>query len=84
MNYKEVLNDKTYYKIVNFFKEHPNSVETAEGISDWLEVNNVKKVNEALEKLSKLNILVKHESVGVNGYGLTQDKKINKKIDKYL
>lgn len=84
MDYKKILSKEINSKIIKFFKNNPNSVETVDGIKGWLEVENRITIQRALEKLSELGVLAKHESTGVNGYGLTQSEEVNEKINNYL
>ncbi|MCM8778772.1 MAG: hypothetical protein NC898_05880 [Candidatus Omnitrophica bacterium] len=70
-------------KIILFFRENPQAVDSVRGISTWL---NLKSgiARKYLEELVKDNILIAHRGATTTGYAYTQDEDILKRIEEYL
>lgn len=78
-----ILRSPIKKKIILFFRENPQSVESVRGISTWLNLK-PEKVKKALEELVKDGILIAHRGATTTGYAYTQDKDILNYIEKYL
>ncbi|MFC1666667.1 hypothetical protein ACFL0P_02180 [Candidatus Omnitrophota bacterium] len=81
-NIKHLFKNEIMKKVLLFFNENPNSIDTAKGISIWVGCD-ADKVQGALDKLVEENILVNHKSSSTNAYSYTNKKDIVKKIEKY-
>ncbi len=83
MDMEKILNSNVYFKILNFFNENPNSIDTAKGISIWTGIppDITKK---SLKQLSKLKLIIEHSTLSTLGYSYTQDKSILEKIKKWI
>ena len=62
-------------EIIKFFQENPTCIDTAKGISVWINQDMI-KVRKALTDLVRHNILIAHKVTSTTGYSYTQDKKI--------
>ncbi|MDO8603032.1 MAG: hypothetical protein Q7O04_04190 [Candidatus Omnitrophota bacterium] len=82
-NIKHLFKKGLSGKILLFFNENPNCIDTAKGISLWIggDINNTQKV---LNQLVKEGIIVCHRTASTNAYAYTNNKEIIKKIEKYL
>ena len=59
-------------RILRFFQEHPQAVETVRGIATWVGVES-ELISEALKELLEKRWLTADETSAVTGYALTQD-----------
>lgn len=83
MEMNEVFKSPLRVKIVKFYKENPNCIETSRGIAVWVGVDR-RKAKKALEELARANILLAHRTQVATGYSYTQNMTITKNIDRYL
>lgn len=70
-------------KILLFFNENPHCIDTAKGISLWIN-SDACEVQRALNLLVKEKILVNHKTVSTSAYAYTNNRDMLKKIEKYL
>ena len=82
-NIKRLLKNDAARKILFFFNENPNCIDTAKGISLWIggDVNNIQK---ALNQLVKEGIIASHQTASTAAYAYTNNKQIVKKIEKCI
>ena len=82
-NIKRLLKNDTARKILFFFNENPNCIDTAKGISLWIggDANNIQK---ALNQLVKEGIIASHQTASTTAYAYTNNKQIVKKIEKCI
>jgi len=82
-NIKRLLKNDTARKILFFFNENPNCIDTAKGISLWIggDVDNIQK---ALNQLVKECLITSHQTASTTAYAYTNNKQIVKKIEKYI
>ncbi len=82
-NIKRLLKNDTARKILFFFNENPNCIDTAKGISLWIggDANNIQK---ALNQLVKEGIIISHQTASTTAYAYTNNKQIVKKIEKCI
>lgn len=83
MDLNELLKNKLYREIVEFFHENQSSVDTPRGIATWVKEERA-VVKNALDQLVALGILTAHEVSSTTGYSYTQNKKITQTIEKQL
>ena len=62
-------------RILQFFQEQPQAVETVRGIAAWVSAE-AGQVQQALDQLTERKWLLTHESASVRGYVLTRDERI--------
>ena len=62
-------------RILRFFQEQPQAVETARGISTWIGVE-MEAIAEAVQDLLKRRWLTADETSVVTGYALTRDERL--------
>jgi len=70
-------------KILLFFNENPHSIDTAKGISIWIDCD-LKAVQNALNKLVKNGILINHKTSSIDAYSYTNQREIIKKVERYV
>ncbi len=70
-------------RILKFFQEHPQAVESVRGIATWLGVEPM-PVEEALNGLAEQKWLAKHETSAVQGFALTEDRRLLSRLDQLL
>ncbi|MBU1007200.1 MAG: hypothetical protein KKH08_06410 [Candidatus Omnitrophica bacterium] len=70
-------------KILLFFNENPQCIDTAKGISVWIgqEPEEVKK---ALDKLVKEDILINHKTMSIDAYSYTNQREIVRSVEIYI
>ncbi len=78
-----ILTDPVKKKIITFFYENPQSVDSIRGISTWTSIK-PKIVKKALEELVRDGILVAHRGSSTTGYAYTQDKDVTLQIEGIL
>jgi len=79
----KILQSRIKRKIVIFFYENPQSVDSVRGIATWTNIK-PKLAKKALEELAKDGILVAHRGSSTTGYAYTQDKNIISQIEAKL
>jgi len=70
-------------KIIQFFHQNPNTIDTINGIVTWTGLTK-KETVKALEELVDLGILLAHRASSTVGYAYTTDKKLIAKIKKHF
>jgi predicted transcriptional regulator len=83
MELRKLLKTQAYRKIIRFFHENPNSIDTARGVATWTS-QDIRKVRSALKKLADHGLLVPHKVSSTIGYSYTRNKKSVKKIEGLL
>jgi len=83
INLRRVIKSNIDYKILNFFHNSPSSIDTARGISTWINEKR-EDTRKSLDKLAKFKILLSLKNRFVVGYSYTQDVNIVKKINRFL
>jgi len=80
---KSLFKNEATRKIVLFFNENPNCIDTAKGISLWIgwDINIIQKT---LDQLVKEGIIISHQAASTAAYAYTNNKEIVKKIEKYI
>jgi len=82
-NIKGLFKNEAVKKILLFFNENPNSIDTAKGISIWVGCD-VDAAQKALDRLAKEQVLVSHETAFTKAYSYTNQRDITRKIEKYI
>jgi hypothetical protein len=80
---KKLFKNEAAKRILLFFNENPNCIDTAKGISLWIGYD-VALTQKALNHLVKENILINHRTISTSAYAYTNNKAIVKKIEKYI
>ncbi len=70
-------------RILQFFQEQPQAVETVRGISAWVRAE-AEQVQQVLDQLTERKWLLTHESASVRGYVLTRDERVLGQIQAVL
>ncbi len=70
-------------RILHFFREHPQSVETERGIAAWVGVE-VETINAPVQDLFKRRWLTADETSAVTGYALTRDDRLLAQIQNVM
>lgn len=70
-------------KILLFFNENPQSIDTAKGISVWIGCD-AHVAKKTLDRLVKEGILVNHGTAYTDAYSYTNQKGVVKKLEKYI
>ena len=83
MTIKTLFKNETSRKVLLFFNENPHSIDTAKGISVWIDCE-LEAVQKALNRLVKHGILVNHKTASTNAYSYTNQRDVIKKIDAYI
>nr|MBU1328788.1 hypothetical protein [Candidatus Omnitrophota bacterium] len=80
---KILFKNEAVKKILLFFNENPNCIDTAKGISLWIswDINIIQK---ALNQLVEEGIITSHQTVSTTAYAYTNNKEIVKKIEKHV
>jgi len=82
-NVKRLFKNEAVRKILLFFNENPNCIDTAKGISLWIswDINIIQK---ALNQLVEEGIITSHQAASTTAYAYTNIKEIVKKIEKHV
>lgn len=80
---KDLFRNEVSRKILLFFNENTNSIDTAKGISAWIGCD-VDAVQKMLNKLVEEGVLVNHKAASTNAYSYTTQKDVVKKIERYI
>ncbi len=80
---KSLFKNEATRKILLFFNENPNCIDTAKGISLWIswDINIIQK---ALNQLVEDGIITSHQTASTTAYAYTNNKEIVKKIEKHV
>ncbi len=83
INLKKICEFPLNLKIISFFQENPQTLDTSRGLATWLnhERGEIKK---ALDFLVSQEILVAHRTRSTIAYAYTQNKEIINQIKKFL
>jgi hypothetical protein len=79
MGLEKILSSKVNLKIMKLFCDHPHCIDSSQGIAMWTELP-LDKVKTALAKLALASLLIEHKTFSMQGYALTQNKKIIQQI----
>lgn len=82
-NIKHLLKNEILRKIILFFNENQNCIDTAKGISLWIGCD-ISQTQTALNTLVKNKILLNHKTASTSAYAYTNDKNIIKEIERYV
>ncbi|MBU1852759.1 MAG: hypothetical protein KJ957_01780 [Candidatus Omnitrophica bacterium] len=82
-NIKRLFKNEVTKKILLFFNENPQSIDTAKGISIWVGCD-ADTTQKSLDKLVKEGILVNHKTSSIDAYSYTNQKDILKKIERHI
>lgn len=83
MNLSKIFLSSVQKKIILFFHKNQSSIDTARGISTWID-SDLKDVEIALKELARIGILVVHKTSSTIGYAYTQNKRIITNIENYI
>jgi len=75
------LASESHIKVVQFFMDNPNSVDTPRGVSAWTNLS-LNDSRDILEELAKKGILRAYRTSSTVGYSLTENKKVLKMLDR--
>ena len=81
-NIKPLFKNEAVRKILLFFNENPNCIDTAKGISLWIG-GDMNVIQKALNQLAKEGIIVSHRTASTTAYAYTNNRAIVKKIEKH-
>jgi len=82
-NIKKLFENETTKKVLLFFNENPQCIDTAKGISVWIGCD-APAVKKAADRLVDKGILVNHKTASTDAYSYTNQRDIIKKIEKYI
>ena len=82
-NIKNLFKNDVIKKILLFFNENPQCIDTAKGISVWIACDS-DIVQEMLDKLVSEGVLINHKSSSTDAYSYTNNRDIIKNIEKYI
>jgi hypothetical protein len=82
-NIKSLFKNEATKKIILFFNENPNCIDTAKGISLWIGLD-ASVMQKTLDQLVKEGIITSHQTASTIAYAYTNNKEIVKKIEKYI
>jgi predicted transcriptional regulator len=82
-NIERLFKNDIAKKILLFFNENPQCIDTAKGISVWVGCDMV-SVQKALNRLVKEGIIINHKATSTNAYSYTNHRIIVKKIERYI
>lgn len=80
---KQICQSKLNLKILSFFHQHSGAIDTPRGLAAWLN-HDCDEVKKALEELAEQGVLLAHKMRATAAYGLTQNKKTIKELEKIL
>lgn len=80
---KRLFKNDITKKILFFFNENPQCIDTAKGISVWIGCDAV-AAQKSLDKLVKEDILINHKMLSTDAYSYTNQKGIIKKIERCI
>jgi len=80
---KHLLKNGATGKILLFFNENPNCIDTAKGISLWVG-GDADSIQKALNQLVKEGVITSHQTTSTTAYAYTNNKQLVKKIEKYI
>jgi hypothetical protein len=80
---KRICESALNLKIVSFFHENPQVLDTAQGLCAWINYD-CAKIKKALDFLVSQDILVAHRTGATVAYAYTQQKEIVKQVERFL
>ena len=80
---KRLFKNEAARKILLFFNENPNCIDTVKGISLWIS-GDINAIQKALNQLVKEGVITSHQTASTTAYAYTNNKEIVKKIEKYI
>jgi len=83
INLKSLFKNEAARKVLLFFNENPNCIDTAKGISLWIGLD-IEVIQKALNVLLKEGVITIHQSASTDAYAYTNNKAIVKRIEKYI
>lgn len=83
MDFSHYLTKPLHKKIIAFFSEHPESVDSPRGVAAWVNAPR-EAVSRALEDLCRAGVLMAHPGPTTTGYSLTRDPQVLSKIRRSL
>lgn len=83
MDIDDALESELNIKIIKFFHENQNALDTPRGIATWIREDRA-KVKKALEGLVELGILIAHRATSTTGYSYTRNTAFISRIEKRL
>jgi len=69
----KVLQNPVRLKVLRFFLDNPNSIDTPRGIAAWTNIG-LNEIRDALEELAKKGLLRAYRTSSTVGYSLTENK----------
>lgn len=82
-NVRSLFKNEVARKILFFFNENPNCIDTVKGISLWIS-GDMDAIQKTLNQLVKEGIITSHSAASTAAYAYTNNKEIVKKIEKYI
>jgi predicted transcriptional regulator len=82
-NIKSLFNKEFTGKILFFFNENTNCIDTVKGISLWIG-GDENAIQKALNQLVKEGVITSHKTSSTTAYAYTNNKEIVKNIEKYI
>lgn len=80
---KSLFKNEAARKILLFFNENSNCIDTAKGISMWIS-GDMDVTQKALDRLVKEGVITSHTTASTTAYAYTNNKEIVKKIEKQI
>lgn len=80
---KRLFKSEAAGKILLFFNENSNCIDTAKGISLWIG-GDMNVIQKALNQLVKEGVITSHTTASTTAYAYTNNKEIVKKIERYI
>lgn len=82
-NIEHLFKNAVTKKVLFFFNENPQCIDTAKGISVWVDCD-ADLVQKTLHKLVKEGILINHKTPSIDAYSYTNQRGIVKRIERYI
>jgi predicted transcriptional regulator len=82
-NIKSLFKSEISKKVLFFFNENQNCIDTVKGISLWIG-GDIDIIQKALNQLVKEGVITSHRTASTTAYAYTNNKEIVKKIEKYI
>ncbi len=80
---KSLFKNEATRKILLFFNENSNCIDTAKGISLWIS-GDINFTQKALKQLVKEGVITSHTTASTTAYAYTNNKEIVKKIERHV
>ena len=82
-NIKALFKNYAVKKILFFFNENPNCIDTSKGISLWIG-EDISVIQKALDQLVENGVITSHQTASTTAYAYTNNRGVVKKIEKYI